>query len=80
MAMRAKCRQGPSPPFSQIFLKRVPPSGSAAKKISTLTIVFRQQVWMFHLPFDFVRDHEQLQARLFPSNSSAAPAAQKLKR
>jgi hypothetical protein len=42
-------------------------------------MVFGQQVWMFHLPFHFVRDPDLLQARLFRLNSSAAPAAAKLK-
>jgi hypothetical protein len=34
---------------------------------------------MFHLPFHFVRDNDELKARLFRSNSSAAPAAEKWK-
>ncbi|MGO9002546.1 MAG: hypothetical protein ACLQHM_11305 [Limisphaerales bacterium] len=66
-------------PFSQTFLKRVAPLRSAVKKISTEAVLLGQQVWMFHLPFHFVRDNDELKARFFRSNSSAVPAAEKLK-
>jgi hypothetical protein len=48
-------------------------------KSSTLAVVFGQAVWMLHQPFHFVRDNDELKTRLFRSNSSAAPAADKLK-
>ena len=78
MAMWVKCRQR-RPPFRSILLNRVPPLGSAVQKNSTEPVGFRQAVWMFHRPFHFVRDHDELNTRLFRSNSSAAPAADKVK-
>jgi hypothetical protein len=68
MAMWAKCRQR-RPPFLSILLNRVPSSGSAVQKSSTLAVVFGQQVWMFHQPFHFVRDAQELKNQLFPSSS-----------
>jgi len=35
---------------------------------------------MFHLPFHFVRNQSELKDALFPSSSSAAPAASDVKR
>jgi hypothetical protein len=32
-------------------------------------VVFGQQIWMFHLPFHFVRDQQELNTLLFPSSS-----------
>jgi hypothetical protein len=78
MAMWVKCRQR-RPSFPSILLNRVPPSGQCRQKSSTRAVVFGQPVGMFHRPFHFVRDHDELNTRLFPSNSSAAPAAAKLK-
>ncbi|MEI6196306.1 MAG: hypothetical protein WCS42_18460, partial [Verrucomicrobiota bacterium] len=60
-------------------MNRVPPSGSAVKKKLDAFAILRQPVWMFHRPFHFVRDNDELSTRLFLSNSSAAPAAAKLK-
>jgi hypothetical protein len=73
--------EAPSAP-SYLFLNPLEPSpaaGSAVQKNSTEPVGFRQPVWMFHLPFHFVRDQRELTTRLFRSNSSAAPAAEKLK-
>jgi hypothetical protein len=54
------------PSFSQIFPNRVPPSGNAEQKNSTEPVGFRQPVWMFDLPFDFVCDAQELKNQLFP--------------
>ena len=80
MAMRAKRRQAPSPFFLNPLESSCAVGAVPSKKISTLTIAFGQQMWMFHLPFHFMRDNDELKARLFRSNSSAAPAAARLKR
>jgi hypothetical protein len=39
------------------------------KKSWTLAVVFGQPVGMFHLPFHFVRDDQELTTQLFPSSS-----------
>ena len=39
-----------------------------------------QQVWMFHLPFHFVRDNRELDARLFLSSSRGVRIAAALER
>jgi hypothetical protein len=78
MAMWMKCRQVP-PPFFSNLLESSPAVRKRRKKISTEAVILGQQMRMFHLPFHFVRDPDQLQARLFCSSSSAVPAAEKLK-
>jgi len=62
-----------------ILFTRVPPSGVPSKKGSTKLPAFRQQEGMFHRPFHFVRDELALNEALFPSSSSAVPAAAKAK-
>jgi hypothetical protein len=73
--------EAPSVPsfFSLNPLEPSPAAGSAVQKNSTEPVVFGQPVRMFHLPYHFVRDRRELTTRLFRSNSSAAPAAEKLK-
>lgn len=78
MAMWVKCRQR-RPTFFSTLLERVPP-WRAVKKGSPLVGVFGQPVAMFHRPFHFVRDESALNDTLFPSSSSAVPAAARLKR
>ena len=68
MAMWVKCRQ------CRPFLCNNPDLLSSAvlwcRKISsTVVMVFGQQVGMFHLPFHFVRDQQELNTLLFPSSS-----------
>jgi hypothetical protein len=78
MAMWVKRRQC-RPSFFKTLFNRVPPLGSAVQKNSTDRVRFRQPVQMLHRPFHFVRGHDELNAQLFRSNSSAAPAAGKVK-
>lgn len=80
MTMRAKCRQAPSCFFLKPFWIESRRRAVPSKKSSTTPVAFGQQVWMFHLPFHFVRDHDELNVRFFRSSSSAAPAAEKWKR
>jgi hypothetical protein len=63
-----KCRQR-RPPFLSILLNRVPPSGSAVQKKLDEPFPVRAAMGMFHLPFHFVRDDQELNAQLFPSSS-----------
>ena len=76
--MWVKCRQRRPPCFSSLFT-RVPPSGVPFKKSSTTTESLGQQERMFHRPLHFVRDEPALNDALFPSSSSAVPAAAKAK-
>jgi len=54
--------------FSKTFLNRVAPPGRAGKS-STTQVPFGQEVGMFHRPFHFVRDDQELNTQLFPSSS-----------
>jgi hypothetical protein len=49
--------------------------GVPSKKSSTAMEFLGQQERMFHRPFHFVRDEPALADVLFPSSSSAVPAA-----
>jgi hypothetical protein len=40
-----------------------------SEKSSTSPMVFGQPIWMFHLPFHFVRDAQELKTQLFLSSS-----------
>ena len=66
--VRLKCRQVPSPLFSN-HTEASPAVGECRQKNSTNHIPLRQLIWMFHLPFHFVRDDQELNARFFPSSS-----------
>jgi hypothetical protein len=79
ISMRAKRRQAPSFFFSNLS-EPSPAVWKCRKKSSTDSVAFGQQGRMFHLPFHFVRDEPALKDALFPSSSSAVPAAEKLKR
>jgi hypothetical protein len=78
MAMWVKCRQC-RPAFFSNLSESSSAAGQRRQKSSTGAVVFGQPVWMFHRPFHFVRDDQELNTRLFRSNSSAAPAAVKWK-
>jgi len=79
MAMRVKRRQAPSFFFSNLSELSPAVRECRQKKLDEAGGV-RAAIGMFHLPFHFVRDHNELKARFFRLNSSAAPAAAKLKR
>jgi hypothetical protein len=68
MAMWAECRQR-RPFFFPNPVQPSPAVGQCRQKSSTLAVVFGQQVWMFHRPFHFVRDAQELKTQLFPSSS-----------
>ena len=74
-----QCRQR-RPPFFQILFNRVPPSGSAVKKKLDERFAVQAAKGMFHLPFHFVRDAQELKSRLFPSSSRRVPIAAALAR
>jgi len=67
MPVRSECRQR-RPLFLSILFDRVPPSGSAVKSAGR-TRSNSAAKGMFHLPFHFVGDQQELQVQLFPSSS-----------
>ena len=73
--VRTKCRPAPCPLFN-----RVPPRAVPSTKSWTTTRGIGQQVRMFHRPFHFVRNESVLKDALFPSSSSAVPAANNVER
>ena len=78
MAVWAKCRQR-RPVFFQCPFEPSTAVGAVPSKKLDAGGFPGNQIWMIHRPFHFVRDHDALNTRLFRSNSSAAPAAEKLK-
>jgi hypothetical protein len=74
MAMWVKCRQR-RPAFFSNLSEPSPAGGQSRQKKLDELFPIRAAMGMFHLPFHFVRDAQELKTQLFPSSSRRVPIA-----